>query len=89
VVWGHLILAIRKSDYLPRKQEFYDERGRLQKVLKFEDIRSVGDRNYPMRWRMTTVTKEQRETVLIYQSLRFDRPIASRIFTQQHLKRRL
>ncbi len=88
VVWGKMILDIRKTDALPRKQEFYDERGRLRKVLTFEEIRRLGDRNYPLRWRMVPVDKPGHETLLVYKQLRFDRPIPARIFTQQNLKRR-
>ena len=88
VVWGRLVLAIRKSDFLPRKEEFYDEHGQLQKILTFGDIRGVGDRNYPMRWQMVSVIKPHHETVLVYRRLKFDLPLPSRIFTQQNLKRR-
>ena len=88
VVWGRLVLAVRKSDSLPRREEYYDERGRLQKVLTFDDIRNVGDRNYPMRWRMVSVNKPGNETVFVYKELKFDREIPSRVFTQQNLKRR-
>lgn len=88
VVWGKLVLAVRTSDALPRKEEFYDQHGRLKKVLTFEDIRLVGRRRYPMRWRMVVADKPRHETVLVYQELKFDRRIPSRIFTRQNLKRR-
>jgi outer membrane lipoprotein-sorting protein len=87
VVWGKLILAIRKSDSLPRKEEFYDEKGELRKVLTYEDIREVGGRNYPMRWKMVSVTKPGHETVLVYSDLKFDLMIPDRVFTQRNMKR--
>ncbi len=31
VVWGKLVLLIRKSDFLPRREEYYDEHGALIK----------------------------------------------------------
>jgi hypothetical protein len=87
VVWGKLELLIRKSDALPRKEEYYDEKGRLQKSLGFDDFRNLGDRKYPMRWRMVSVTKPGHETTLVYHTLEFDRPIPGRVFTQQNMKR--
>ena len=87
VVWGKLVLAIRKSDYLPRKEEFYDEKGKLRKVLTYEDIRRAGGRNYPMRWKMVSVTKPGHETVLVYSDLKFDLRIPDRVFTQRNMKR--
>lgn len=89
VVWGKLVLAVRKSDALPRREEFYDEHGNLKKVMTFEEIRRTGSRNYPMRWRMKPVGKPGRETVLVYREVVFDRPIPDRIFTLQNLKRRI
>jgi outer membrane lipoprotein-sorting protein len=87
VVWGKQVLAIRKSDYLPRKQEFYDEKGQLRKVLTYGDIRMVDGRNYPLRWTMVSVSKPGHETVLVYSDLRFDRRIPARIFSRENLKR--
>jgi outer membrane lipoprotein-sorting protein len=87
VVWGKLVLLIRKSDALPRKEEYYDEKGRLQKSLTFSNFQRAGDRDYPMRWQMVSVNKPGHETTLAYHSLVFDRPIPSRVFTRQNMKR--
>ena len=37
VVWGKLVLLVRKADFLPRREEFYDEQGALQKTLYFDE----------------------------------------------------
>ena len=87
VVWGKLVLLIRKADFLPRREEFYDERGTLQKTLYFDQIRKAGSRNYPMRWRMVSQTKTGHETTLTFASLEFDKPVAADIFTRQNLER--
>ncbi len=87
VVWGKLVLLVRKTDSLPRREEFYDERGALQKTLYFDQIRSLGSRNYPMRWRMVSHTKAGHETTLTFSSLEFDKPVAAEIFTRQNLER--
>ena len=86
VVWGHLVLLVRKVDALPRREEYYDDKGTLQKVLTLEDIRRVDGRFYPMRWRMVSVNKQGHETVLAYGKLKFDRPIAASVFTQENLQ---
>jgi outer membrane lipoprotein-sorting protein len=88
VVWGKLVLLIRKSDYLPRREEFYDDKGVLEKVLSFDDIRRTGSRSYPMRWRMVSKTKPGNETVLSFSSIEFDQPISPDIFTRGNLERR-
>jgi outer membrane lipoprotein-sorting protein len=86
VVWGKLILFIRKQDALPRREEYYDEKGTLQKVLTFDDLRVTEGRLYPMRWQMTSVTKPGHETVLIYSRLIFNRPISVSVFTRENLQ---
>ena len=86
VVWGHLVLLVRKKDDLPRREEYYDDRGKLQKVLTFEDIRMTHGRMYPMRWKMKSVTKPGHETVLAYSDLRFDQRIPASVFTRDNLQ---
>ena len=87
MVWGKLVLLVRKSDALPRKEDYYSEKGQLQKSLSFDEFRNLGDRKYPMRWRMVSVTKPGHETTLVYHELVFDRQIPSRVFTRQNMKR--
>lgn len=87
VVWGRLVVWVRASDALPRKEEYYDEHGALRKTLAFDDIRPSGDRQYPMRWTMTSIAKQGHQSVLVFHSITFDRPVPERIFTQQNLKR--
>jgi outer membrane lipoprotein-sorting protein len=88
VVWGKLVLLIRKSDFLPRREEFYDDRGTLEKTLYFDDIRKVSGRHYPMHWRMVSHTKTGHETTLLFSSLEFNRPIRADVFTRQNLQGR-
>jgi len=86
VVWGHLVIFVRKRDGLPRREEFYDEKDTLRKVLSFEDIRMTDGRMYPMRWKMVSVTKPGHETTLVYKTFKFDRPIAASVFTRENLQ---
>ena len=88
VVWGKLVLLIRKADSLPRREEFYDDQGALQKTLYFDNIRRTGSRNYPMRWRMVCQNKPGHETTLTFSSLEFDKPTPANTFTRQNLERR-
>jgi outer membrane lipoprotein-sorting protein len=88
VVWGHLVILVRKSDAIPRKEEFYDDKGVLQKVLTFEGIQRMGGRMYPVQWKMVSVTKPGHETLLVYSKLQFDRHIPNSVFTQENLQQR-
>jgi outer membrane lipoprotein-sorting protein len=86
VVWDHLVIYVRKRDALPRREEYYGEKGKLEKVLTFGDIRRAGDRLYPMRWKMVSVNKPGHETVMVFERLRFDMRIPDSVFTQENLR---
>jgi outer membrane lipoprotein-sorting protein len=88
VVWDKIVALIRKSDYLPRREDYYDEHGTLVRTLYFDQIRRTGDRNFPMRWRVESHTKPGQETTLTYSSLVFDKSVADSIFTMRNLERR-
>jgi outer membrane lipoprotein-sorting protein len=86
VVWDRIVLYVRKSDAIPRREEYYDSKGRMQKVLTFDDIRKTSGGVYPMRWKMVSVNKPGHETLLQISNLTLDRPISDSIFTQENLR---
>jgi outer membrane lipoprotein-sorting protein len=86
VVWGRVLLFVRKSDSIPRREEYYDSKGKLQKVLTFDEIRPTSGRLYPMLWKMVSVNKPGHETLMRFTKLVLDRPIPNSIFTQENLR---
>jgi len=86
VVWGKIVYFIRVTDRLPLKQEFYDERGALIKVMSFSDVRQLGGHTIPTRWTMDPVAKPGHRTVMRIHEITFDRPIDSVLFTQSNLR---
>lgn len=86
VVWTRIVLYVRKSDSIPRREEYYDSKGKVQKVLTFDDIRETGGKLYPMRWKMVSVNKTGHETLLQFIKLTLDRPIPNSVFTQENLR---
>jgi outer membrane lipoprotein-sorting protein len=86
VVWDRIILYVRKSDAIPRREQYLDGHGKVQKVLTFDDIRPTSGRLYPMRWEMVSVNKPGHETVLQFTKLELDRRIPKSVFTQENLR---
>jgi len=86
VVWGRIVLLVRKSDAIPRREEYYDGKGKLQKVLTLDEIRETNGRLYPMLWRMVSVNKPGHETLLRFTRLALDHLISNSIFTQENLR---
>lgn len=88
VVWGKLVYKIRVSDRIPLREEFYDERGELIKVLNFQDIKEMGGRIIPTRWEMRPVGKPQNKTLMVIKQVTFDVPVDPSIFTLRNLQKR-
>jgi outer membrane lipoprotein-sorting protein len=88
VVWGKIIYYAREKDYLPVREEFYNEHNVLKKVLTCYDFKKMHDRIIPTTYKMVTVKKKNRYTLMKIKRTRFNTRIPSRVFTLQNLKGR-
>ena len=88
VVWGKLIYRIRIDNRLPISVEYYDERGDLIKVMRYEDVRSMGGRLIPTRWVVQPQDKPGNRTVFLIEKIEFDVPNPNSIFSLRNLQRR-
>jgi outer membrane lipoprotein-sorting protein len=88
VVWGRIVFRVRKADFLPVREEFYDERGVLVRVMTFSDVRSLGGRTIPTRWEMRPVGKPENLTTVVMTSATYDAPIPADIFSLRNLTKR-
>lgn len=87
VVWGKILVSIRVADYAPLKYEYYDERGKLIRVMSMSKIKKIGKRAYPTVWTMLPKNKEGRKTIIIVNEIKFDVPIDKNVFSYSNLKR--
>ena len=88
VVWGKIVMRVRRADFLPVREEFYDERGTLIRVMTFSDIRTLGGRTIPTKWEMRPVARPGNLTTVVMTRATYDEPIAADIFTQRNLEKR-
>jgi outer membrane lipoprotein-sorting protein len=86
VVWGHILVAARKSDSLPVWERFFDERGDLMREMRFEDVKPLGGRTIPTTLVLEPKTKGGYRTVLRYTEAAFDVSLAPDIFTLRNLR---
>jgi len=86
VVWGHIIIAVRKQDYLPVWQKYYDEKGALMRVWAFSDIKTFGDRTIPSVMEIVPQNKEGHKTIVRYLTVEFDTEIDEDIFSLRNLR---
>ncbi len=87
VVWGKVILWIDKKDFLMLKVEYYDEENILASTMTAGDIKVLGGKLLPGRMEMIPADKKGNKTILIYNSLLFDKEISEDYFSTQNMQR--
>jgi outer membrane lipoprotein-sorting protein len=87
VVWGKIILWIDKKDFLMLKVEYYDEENILVNTMTTSDIKILGGKLLPSKMEMIPADKKGNKTVLIYNSLLFDKEISDDFFSTQNMQR--
>ncbi len=87
VVWGRILYWVRKSDVMPLKEEFYDERGALVRTMSFSEVGPMGGRTIPTRWEIRPADKPANSTTIVVKSAVYDRSIDGEIFTQRNLQK--
>ena len=86
ILWGKVTVAVRKSDFLPVWQEYYDEKGSVVRVMKFRDITTFGDRRVPAVMELIPRNKEGRKTIVRYVEMAFNVDIDKSVFTLRNLR---
>jgi outer membrane lipoprotein-sorting protein len=86
VVWGHLILALRESDYLPVREQYFDEKGRLMRTMRFSEVRQFGERTLPSVMELVPANKEGNRTIVRYEEAEFDIAVDDDTFTLRNLR---
>lgn len=87
IVWGRLVYYARTADFLPVKQEFYNQRGVLRQTLTSKDFKTMDGRVIPVIYIMQPADSD-RYTIMEIKNIRFNRAVPDRVFTLQNLTRR-
>ncbi len=89
VVWGHIILAVRDSDYLPVWQKYYNEKGKLMREMYFKDIKKFGSRTIPSVMELIPTNKKNQKTIVRYLDFQFNIKLDKSIFSLRNLRSRI
>ncbi len=85
VVWGKIIVAVQREDYLPVWEKYYDEKGELMRLINFKDIKFLGGRQLPAVMELIPQKKEGQKTIIRYLDAKFDANISDDIFNLRNL----
>ena len=87
VIYDKLKLWVRARDLIPTREEFYNEKKEITKVMIFRDVKKMGDRFIPTYWEMTNLKKKDHKTIIRIQEAQFNIEIKPSIFTRRNLSR--
>jgi hypothetical protein len=76
-----------REDHIFLEQVFYDEDLQPVKAMTAYDIRILGGRLFPGKWKMQKSGAGDEYTLLEYRELAFDRPLPDRQFSLSALRR--
>ncbi|MBW1722893.1 MAG: outer membrane lipoprotein-sorting protein [Deltaproteobacteria bacterium] len=88
VVWGKVVITVRKEDYLPLFSRYYDEDLNLARTMYFSDIGPLGDRILPRRMSVVPEDKPGEKTEVIYEKMSFNLVLPRDTFSIRTLMRR-
>ncbi len=87
VVWGKIMIEVRKRDLMPITSRFYDEDGQLKRTLTYLNYRLMGGRLVPAIMRVIPQDKPEEYTEIRYTELKFDVPLPPDTFSLSALRK--
>ena len=87
IVWGKVVIQIRKSDELADEVTYWDERDRLVRTATYSDIQDLGGHRFPTRIRIAPADESGEYTEILYEDMQFGVEIDERTFSLQSLRR--
>jgi len=84
--WGRIVAWVETERGTPLRQEFYEAKDGLVRVLHYEDIRNVDGRFFPHVWILEHPGQKSRGTRVDVEKVRFDADFEDSVFTTTNLK---
>lgn len=88
IVWGRIVVKVRSQDYIPVRQEFFDEKGTLMRIMVLKDIKPLGGKTIPAVMELIPLNKKGHRTVVTYTDAEFDQKLPGDIFSLRNLQKR-
>jgi len=85
VIWGMIKLVIRE-DHILLSETFFDEDLAPVKIMTSWDIQMMGNKLFPLKWKMQKSDAIDQYTQFVYEKITFEQALSNHIFTQTHLK---
>jgi outer membrane lipoprotein-sorting protein len=87
VVWGKIVVTVRKTDNLPTQILYYNEDMELVRTMTFSNIKKMGDRLLPTVMKVVPTDKPNELTQVSYSKIEFDIDIKDSFFSLRSLQK--
>jgi len=87
VVWGKVVVVVRRSDKNPILIRYYDESKALAQTWTFSDTRKLGGRDVPTTIKVLPANKPGEFTELRYKSMEQNIALDDALFSQRSLQK--
>ncbi len=86
VVWSKIIIAVEKDNHIPIWHRYYDDRGKVVRIMYYSDVKKIGKRLIPTRMEMIPLKKKGHKTSFKYIEIKFDIKLNKSIFSLRNLR---
>jgi len=89
IVWGSIVIAVKKDTYIPVYQRYFDEKGTLMREMLFKEVTKFGKKTIPAVMELHSVNKKGNKTIIRYLKAEFDIKVDKSIFSLRNLRSRI
>jgi outer membrane lipoprotein-sorting protein len=87
VVWGRVVVDVRKENYLPVRLRYFDEDLLLARTMIYSQVGELGGRIIPAQITIRPADKPQELTAVTYEDMAFDIAIDDDAFSLRRLQK--
>jgi outer membrane lipoprotein-sorting protein len=87
VVWGRVVVLVRRSDKIPIKLQYFDEAKKLKQTVTFGNEKMLGGRSLPSTMKFVNVDRPDEYTEVKWTNLDFDVKISDEKFSLRALQK--
>jgi outer membrane lipoprotein-sorting protein len=87
VVWGKIVMEVKKKNLVPLNAVYYDEDDAVQRILYYSGVKVFGSHHLPTVMTLVPLNKQGNKTVVIMDEVQFDIEIDDARFSMSALKR--
>jgi len=86
--WQKIEWIVAEASLLPVQAKYYDRKGRLARIMRFMEVKSMGGKEIPTKLVLESVDQPGHQTEIDYLAMKFDAAIPESKFSLSELERK-